>query len=101
MSSQKIGPYSLASRVRCCTGAFVSSESMLPTTGLAGGCGIGLSLLLDGIVAFGPSPLSFRSAQREPVHNRRPLLLLRAIHDLSPVRAEGHGFWAGALGLRV
>jgi hypothetical protein len=27
---------------------------MLPTTGLVGGCGIGLSLLLDAIVGFSP-----------------------------------------------
>src|SRR4051812_12301228 len=50
MSSQKIGPSSLASRVRCCTGAVESSDSMLPTTGLVGGCGIGLSLLTDGML---------------------------------------------------
>src|SRR3954470_20776509 len=90
MSSQKIGPYSLASRVRCCTGAFASSESMLPTTGLAGGCGIGLSLLLDGIVAFGPSPLSFRGAQREPVHNRQALVAARYSRSLTDTR---RGSW--------
>src|SRR3954447_23710396 len=50
MSSQKIGPSSLASRVRSWIGACGSSDSMLPTTGLVGGCGIGLSLFLDGIV---------------------------------------------------
>src|SRR4051812_15886248 len=49
MSSQKIGPSSLASRARCCTGAVESSDSMLPTTGCFGGCGIGLSLLTDGM----------------------------------------------------
>src|SRR6202020_2078133 len=49
MSSQKIGPNSLASRARFCTGAVESSDSMLPTTGLVGGCGIGLNLLLDAI----------------------------------------------------
>src|SRR6266702_3481698 len=49
MSSQKIGPSSLASRVRCCTGAAESSDSMLPTTGLVGGCGIGSSRFLDDI----------------------------------------------------
>ena len=49
MSSQKIGPSSLASRARFCTGALESSDSMLPTTGLVGGCGIGLSLLVDAI----------------------------------------------------
>src|SRR5215203_5577547 len=49
MSSQKIGPSSLVIRTRCCTGALASSDSMLPTTGFFGGCGIGLSLLVDGI----------------------------------------------------
>src|SRR5262245_29951698 len=51
MSSQKIGPSSFASRVRFCTGAEESSDSMLPTTGLVGGCGIGLSLFLFGAIA--------------------------------------------------
>ena len=50
MSSQKIGPSSLASRARFCTGALESSDSMLPTTGLVGGCGIGSRLLVDAIV---------------------------------------------------
>src|SRR5215475_2075644 len=54
MSSQKIGPSSLASRVRSCTGAAESSDSMLPTTGMAGGCGIGLNLLLEAILIFPP-----------------------------------------------
>src|SRR3954452_11500128 len=49
MSSQKIGPNSLASRARFCTGAVESSDSMLPTTGLVGGCGVGLSRLVDAI----------------------------------------------------
>jgi hypothetical protein len=49
MSSQKIGPNSLASRARFCTGAEESSDSMLPTTGLVGGCGIGLSRFVDAI----------------------------------------------------
>src|SRR6059058_3739457 len=53
MSSQKIGPSSLARRVRSCTGACGSSDSMLPTTGLVGGCGIGLSLFLDGLILDG------------------------------------------------
>jgi hypothetical protein len=39
----------LASRAKFCTGALESSDSMLPTTGLVGGCGIGLSLLVDAI----------------------------------------------------
>src|SRR5215213_7478348 len=49
MSNQKIGPNSLARRARFCTGAVESSDSMLPTTGLVGGCGIGLSRLVDAI----------------------------------------------------
>src|SRR4051812_16321475 len=52
MSSQKIGPSSLVIRTRCCTGALASSDSILPTTGFFGGCGIGLSLLVDGIRSF-------------------------------------------------
>jgi hypothetical protein len=55
MSSQKIGPNSLASRARFCTGALESSDSMLPTTGLVGGCGIGLSRLLDAIARVSPA----------------------------------------------
>src|SRR5580693_7680304 len=54
MSSQKIGPNSLASRVRFCTGALESSDSMLPTTGLVGGCGIGLSLFFGAIFGLVP-----------------------------------------------
>ena len=55
MSSQKIGPSSLVSRTRCCTGALASSDSMLPTTGFFGGCGIGLSLLVDAIAIVSPA----------------------------------------------
>src|SRR5882762_4304805 len=55
MSSQKIGPSSLVSRTRSCTGAAESSDSMLPTTGFVGGCGIGLNLLLDAIVKVSPA----------------------------------------------
>src|SRR5579863_3504087 len=51
MSSQKIGPSSLASRARSCAGAVESSDSMLPTTGLVGGCGIGASRFFDAILA--------------------------------------------------
>src|SRR5580704_11236450 len=36
----------------CWTGVVESSDSMLPTTGLVGGCGIGLSLLVDAIAAI-------------------------------------------------
>src|SRR5581483_3753092 len=55
MSSQKIGPSSLASRVRCCTGAAESSDSMLPTTGLLGGCGIGSRRFFDDIATLPPA----------------------------------------------
>src|ERR1700735_2850175 len=55
MSSQKIGPSSLASRAKFCTGALESSDSMLPTTGLVGGCGIGLSRLVDAIAVVSPA----------------------------------------------
>src|SRR3984893_8038604 len=58
MSSQKIGPNSLANRARFCTGAVESSDSMLPTTGLVGGRGIGLSLLFDAICEFVSLPLN-------------------------------------------
>src|SRR3954465_10130315 len=64
MSSQKIGPSSLASRVRCCTGAVESSDSILPTTGLVGGCGIGLSLLTDGMFEVSPEGCAPDAAQR-------------------------------------
>jgi hypothetical protein len=50
MSSQKIGPNSLAIRVICWIGVLESTDSMLPTTGFFGGCGIGLSLFVDAIV---------------------------------------------------
>src|SRR6476646_5967452 len=55
MSSQKIGPSSLASRVRFCTGAAESSDSMLPTTGLVGGCGIGSRRFFDDIATLPPA----------------------------------------------
>ena len=58
MSSQKIGPSSLVSRTRCCTGALASSDSMLPTTGFFGGCGIGFSLLVDAIAMIVPCYLT-------------------------------------------
>src|SRR5882757_2311701 len=59
MSSQKIGPSSLVSRTKCCTGAVESSDSMLPTTGFVGGCGIGLSLLVDAIILAKPLSTPF------------------------------------------
>src|SRR5258705_1194791 len=55
MSSQKIGPNSLASRARFCVGALESSDNILPTTGLVGGCGIGLSLFVDAIAILSPA----------------------------------------------
>jgi hypothetical protein len=44
----------LASRARFCAGALESSDSMLPTTGFVGGCGIGLSLFVDAIAYLSP-----------------------------------------------
>src|SRR4051794_36882470 len=85
MSSQKIGPSSFASRARCCTGAVVSSDSMLPTTGFFGGCGIGLSLLTDGIGNLSPAALP-----RTPRHPEEPRLLRGVSKDepLAPVAAS-------------
>src|SRR6266850_2421427 len=45
MSSQKMGPCSRAMRIRSWIGASPSTVSMLPSTGVRGGCGIGCSLL--------------------------------------------------------
>src|SRR4029453_2356059 len=55
MSGQKIGPSSLVSRTMCWIGALESSDSMLPTTGLVGGRGIGLNLLGDAIAKLSPA----------------------------------------------
>src|SRR3982075_2382691 len=55
MSSQKIGPSSLAIRVMCWIGVLESTDSMLPTTGFFGGCGIGLNLLGDAIALVSPA----------------------------------------------
>src|SRR5580704_18814007 len=71
MSSQKIGPSSFASRVRSCTGAAESSDSMLPTTGLVGGCGIGLSLFLEAIAIEFPSPYRRHCERSEAIQNLR------------------------------
>src|SRR6185295_6261616 len=68
MSSQKIGPSSLMSRVRCCTGAFGSSDSILPTTGFFGGCGIGFSLFGDAIVEVSPACLNRHCERSEAIH---------------------------------
>src|SRR6266852_3774404 len=79
MSSQKIGPNSLASRVRSCTGALESSDSMLPTTGLVGGCGIGLNRLFGAILGFVPSA-SLRAKRSNPDFLCGPGLLRGACH---------------------
>src|ERR1700754_4849160 len=50
-----MGPSSLTSRTKFCTGADESSDSMLPTTGLVGGRGIGLNLLEDAIAKLSPA----------------------------------------------
>src|SRR5882762_6429935 len=65
MSSQKIGPSSLVSRTKCCTGAVESSDCMLPTTGFVGGCGIGLSLLVDAIAVVSPLSRSLSVSANE------------------------------------
>src|ERR1700676_68021 len=65
MSSQKIGPSSLAIRIKPCVGAIESTDSILPTTGFFGGCGIGLSLFVDAIAVISPaSQPSLRGAKR-------------------------------------
>src|SRR6195952_4526369 len=81
MSSQKIGPSSLVSRARCCTGAVESSDSMLPTTGFFGGGGIGLSLLGDGMFV---SPKPFFTPLDQLGADFVRLFLLR------PVAAAAH-----------
>src|SRR6266478_3155027 len=79
MSSQKIGPSSLASRARFCTGAVESRDSMLPTTGLVGGCGIGASLFLDAIFELVPlsSYVVIASGAKQSISPRRKAGLLR------------------------
>ena len=54
MSSQKIGPCSRVICIRLCSGVSESTVSMLPTTGLPGGCGIGASAFLDAMSEFLP-----------------------------------------------
>src|SRR6185312_6301696 len=71
MSSQKIGPSSLLSRTRSCTGAAESSDSMLPTTGLVGGCGIGLNLLLEAIADYFPNQNRRHCERSEAIQNLR------------------------------
>src|SRR6202041_1091490 len=65
MSSQKIGPSSLASRARFCTGAVESSDSMLPTTGFVGGCGIGANRLVGAIVWLFPTSVRHREERSD------------------------------------
>src|ERR1700743_1542278 len=100
MPSQKIGPSSFASRVRFCTGADESSDSMLPTTGLVGGCGIGLSLFFGAIVEF-PIVSSFpgaRSASPESITTDL-CLLARVRRSRQTITACGYGFRAQPFGL--
>src|SRR5579871_6277019 len=85
ISSQKIGPSSLASRARFCTGAVESSDSMLPTTGLVGGCGIGASRLPDAIVEL---PLASAKPLSPPFDQLRADLL--RLFLLRPVAAAAH-----------
>jgi hypothetical protein len=68
MSSQKIGPSSFAIRVICWIGAPESTDSILPTTGFFGGCGIGLSLFVDAIVNLSPDLDFYRHCEE---HLRR------------------------------
>jgi hypothetical protein len=42
----------------------------LPTTGLVGGCGIGLSLLLDAIAEVSPAPASSHAVIRGDAKHR-------------------------------
>ncbi len=72
MSSQKIGPSSLASRVRFCTGAEESSDSMLPTTGLVGGCGIGFSRFFGAIANWSPCFVPARHPRADGFAEARP-----------------------------
>jgi hypothetical protein len=57
----------LAILAKCWDGADESTDSMLPTTGLVGGCGIGLSLLTDAIVKVSPASALEVSAGCYPV----------------------------------
>ena len=58
------GPDSAPARSR-------SSDSMLPTTGLVGGCGIGLSLLVDAIAIVSPALVLIRHCERSEAIARR------------------------------
>src|SRR3982074_118977 len=83
MSSQKLGPNCVASRARFCTGALESSDSMLPTTGLVGGRGIGLSLLVDAIVIVSPA-FSIRHHE-EHLRRSNPSFLRRPMDCFAPL----------------
>src|SRR6266702_6860953 len=48
---------------------------MLPTTGLVGGCGIGLSLLLDAIVGLSPVPFGHSPSLRGAKRRSNPYFL--------------------------
>src|ERR1700744_2559704 len=94
--TKTIGAPLLASRARFCTGAVESSDSILPTTGLVGGCGIGLSRLVDAICKNSlfastkplPSPLNqlgadfFRLFLLRPVSTAAHQVFLKIRHQL-------------------
>src|SRR5579862_4107076 len=86
MSSQKIGPSFLASRVRSWIGADESSDSILPTTGLVGGCGIGSSLFFGAIVDVVP-PIH-RSFRGDAQHRTRNLELPGSVLSDRPGMTE-------------
>src|SRR6266436_3793167 len=81
MSSQNIGPSSLAIRVICWIGALESTDNILPTTGFFGGWGIGLSLFVDAIVVVSPDLDLYRHCE-PPGRRKAPPddRLLEAIH---------------------
>src|SRR6202165_6148100 len=78
MSSQKIGPNSLVSRARFCTGALESSDRLCPPTGFVGGCGIGLSLFVDAIAIVPlPNPPVIASEAKQSIGRKKRIGLLR------------------------
>src|ERR1700688_579266 len=72
MSSQKIGPNSLASRARFCTGAVESSDNRFPPTGWAGGAGMGFGRLVAALAVVAPC---LRVLRRHPYVTATPLSL--------------------------
>jgi hypothetical protein len=69
---------------------------MLPTTGFFGGCGIGSSLLADGILTFSPADLAASSRHPEEpplrgVSKDVPLALVAASFEGSPKAASTSG----------